>query len=95
MVLAFCYWVLDIKRWRGAWTKPFLIFGMNAIAAYVCAALIGNLVFYTGWGGELYAKLIEPNFNPANASLAFALLIVLTCWLVMAVLYRKKIFLKI
>jgi predicted acyltransferase len=95
IVLALCYWFLDIKQWRGAWTKPFLIFGMNAIAAYVCADFLAVLLIYTGWGGVLYVKLIEPNFNPANASLVFALLFVFACWLVMAVLYRKRIFLKI
>ena len=35
--LALCYWANDIKRWRGVWTKPFLIFGRNAIAAYIAA----------------------------------------------------------
>ena len=95
MLLALCYWVLDLKQWRGAWTKPFLIFGMNAIAAYVCAALLAHLLSASGWGEVLYAKLIQPYFNPANASLAFALVFVLLCWISMWALYRKKIFLKI
>jgi predicted acyltransferase len=95
MLLALCYWVLDLKQWRGAWTKPFLIFGMNAIAAYVCAALLAHLLSASGWGEVLYAKLIQPYFNPANASLAFALVFVLLCWIAMWALYRKKIFLKI
>jgi predicted acyltransferase len=95
IVLALCYWILDLKQWRGSWTKPFMIFGMNAIAAYVCAALLAHLLIYTGWGGVLYLKLIEPHFNPANASLVFALSFVIVCWLAMAILYRKKIFLKI
>ncbi len=95
LCLALCYWVLDIKQWRGRWTQPFLVFGMNAIAAYVCAALLAHLLIFTGWGGVLYSKLIEPHFNPANASLAFALVFVFLCWLAMWVLYRKRIFLKI
>jgi predicted acyltransferase len=95
MILALCYWVLDLKQWRGPWTKPFLIFGMNAIAAYVCAALVAHFLIYTRWGGAFYVKFIQPNFNPSNASLVFALLFVLVCWLAMFALYRKKIFLKI
>ena len=95
IVLALCYWVLDLKRWRGTWTKPFLVFGMNAIAAYVCAALVAHLLIYSGWGGVLYVKWIQPHLSPANASLAFALLFVFFCWLVMSVLYRRKVFLKI
>ena len=95
MCLALCYWVLDIKQWRGRWTRPFLVFGMNAIAAYVCAALLAHLLIFTGWGEALYGRLIQPFFSPANASLAFALIFVFLCWLPMLVLYRKKIFLKI
>ncbi len=95
LVLALSYWVLDIKRWRGFWTKPFLIFGMNAIAAYVCAAFMSHLLGATGAGEWLYGRLIQPYFNPANASLAFALVFVFFCWVPMWILYRKKIFLKI
>jgi predicted acyltransferase len=95
MILALCYWVLDIRQWRGSWTKPFLIFGMNAIAAYVCAALLAHILIATDWGEVLYAKLIQPYFNPANASLVFALIFVVLCWVAMWALYRKKIFLKI
>jgi predicted acyltransferase len=95
VILALCYWVLDIKQWRGAWTKPFLVFGMNAIAAYVCAALLAHLLGATGAGEALYGRLIEPFFSPANASLVFALIFVFLCWAAMWVLYRKKIFLKI
>jgi predicted acyltransferase len=95
ITLALCYWVLDIKQWRGPWTKPFLVFGMNAIAAYVCAAFMSHLLGATGAGEWLYARLIQPYFNPANASLVFALVFVFLCWVPMWVLYRKKIFLKI
>ena len=37
IALGVCYWITDIKQWRGSWTKPFLIFGSNAIAAYTIA----------------------------------------------------------
>src|SRR6266496_3876479 len=32
--LAVCYWIADVKQWRGRWTWPILVFGTNAIAAY-------------------------------------------------------------
>jgi len=38
--LAFLYWVLEIKRWRGAWTMPILVFGMNAIAGFVADSFV-------------------------------------------------------
>ena len=36
--LAICYWITDIKHHRSWWTELFVIFGMNAIAAYVFPA---------------------------------------------------------
>jgi predicted acyltransferase len=38
--LALLYWVLEIKRWRGAWTMPILVFGMNAIAGFVADSFV-------------------------------------------------------
>ena len=38
--LAVLYWMLEIKRWRGAWTIPILVFGMNAIAGFVADSLV-------------------------------------------------------
>ncbi|HKJ93824.1 MAG TPA: DUF5009 domain-containing protein, partial [Longimicrobiales bacterium] len=33
VLLAACYWAIDIRGWR-RWATPFVAFGMNAIAAY-------------------------------------------------------------
>ena len=38
--LAMVYWLLEIKRWRGVWTVPILVFGMNAIAGFVADSLV-------------------------------------------------------
>jgi len=103
--LAVCYWISDVKQHRGAWTKPILVFGKNAIAAYflseALAALMYTITFGTSSGshvtllGYLYSHLFAPLASPVNASLLYALAYVGVCWLVMAVLYRKGIFLKI
>jgi predicted acyltransferase len=103
--LAVCYWISDVKQHRGAWTKPILVFGKNAIAAYflseALAALMYAITFGTSSGshvtllGYLYSHLFAPLASPVNASLLYALAYVGVCWLVMAVLYRKGIFLKI
>jgi predicted acyltransferase len=44
---------------------------------------------------SLYSALFVHWASPANASLAYSLAYVLLCWLVMAMLYRRRIFLKI
>jgi predicted acyltransferase len=101
LCLALCYWVLDVKHWRGRWTTFFLVFGMNPIAAYVFAELISHGLYRfstaegLSWQDVLYQDRFDAVANPANASLLYAICFVLMCWAVMWVLYRKRIFLRI
>ena len=101
LCLALCYWIVDVKHWRGRWTKPLLVFGMNAIAAYVFAEVISHLLDHVhtssslSWQEFIYQHMFAPLASPANASLLYALLYVVGCWVAMYVLYRKGIFLKI
>ncbi len=102
--LAACYWLLDIKQWRAGWTKFFLVFGMNAIAAYVLSELGADLLDrmqlhgadgVLTWQEVVYQKVFAPLASPANASLLYGIAYVLICWVVMWVLYKRQIFLKV
>jgi predicted acyltransferase len=103
--LALCYWVLDLKQWRGRWTKPFLVFGKNAIAAYVFAQVIAALIYrmhvhladgrVMSWQEVVYERFFTSLASPANASLLYALAYVVMCWVAMSVLYHREIFLKV
>jgi predicted acyltransferase len=102
--LALCYWIVDVKQHRGAWTKPILAFGKNAIAAYffseALAAALYTLTVHVGGRAVtlqeyFYSHFFAPWADAPNASLFYALAYVAICWLVMAVLYRRRIFLKI
>jgi predicted acyltransferase len=102
--LSICCQVLDLKRWRGRWTVPFLVFGMNSIAAYVFSEVVAHLLdrltvqSASGripWQDAIYERFFLPLASPPNASLLYALVYVFVCWIVMYVLYRKGIFLKI
>ena len=99
--LPLCYWVLDVKQWRGRWTTPLLVFGMNPIAAYVLAEAVSHWLDHvqvnkdTNWQEFLYLHLFAPLASPPHASLLYALVYVLICWVPMWILYRKGIFLKI
>lgn len=101
LCLALCYWLLDVKQWRGGWTTFFRVFGMNAIAAYVFAEVFSHLLDHmsmrngTAWQEFVYQTIFVPLASPANASLLYAIVYVIICWLAMWVLYRKRIFLKI
>jgi predicted acyltransferase len=97
--LAVCYWIVDVRRHRG-WTWPILVFGTNAIAAYIFSETLAIALYGLSVGGNtlmghIYASVFAPLATPANASLLYALSYVMLCWIVMAVLYRKGIFLKI
>src|SRR5438876_597463 len=97
--LAFCYWIVDVRRHRG-WTWPVLVFGTNAIAAYIFSETLAIALYGLSVGGNtlmghIYASVFAPLATSANASLLYALAYVSLCWIVMAGLYRKGIFLKI
>ncbi len=101
--LALCYWATDIRRWRGIWAKPFVIFGRNAIAAYIVAWLFDVLQYVFNFrrngqietGHDYIFHFFAPLGNPSFASLLYSLAFVLVCLLPIWLMDRKKIFLKI
>lgn len=104
ILLALCYWLVDIHKKRGVWTKPFLIFGTNAIAAYfISEVLAGTLYNIHTQLGNRTISLQEYIFRQfflwispaAMASLVYSLTFVLVCFLPIWWMYRKKIFLKV
>ena len=103
-LLAFCYWLIDIKNYR-AWAKPFVVFGVNAIVLFVgtgiMARLMGLIRLPTSDGkgislqGWIYQHLFLSWAQPINASLAFAIVFILLWLGLMWILYWRKIFIKI
>jgi predicted acyltransferase len=102
--LSVLYWTLEIKRWRGAWTMPILVFGMNAIAGFVADSLVygpGYSFTVRGpngpvmWHDAAQAKLVSLGASAANASLIYSFAAVLFCWVLLWLLWRKNIFLKV
>jgi predicted acyltransferase len=103
LLLALCYWLIEIKNWR-TWSKPFEIFGLNAIAVYLLHILflkIQNLIHLPrpdGSSGNLRFFITQHLFGWAslqNASLFYALGYTLLWLVVLWTLYRRKIFIKI
>ena len=102
--LAFLYWVVDVKAWRG-FTYPAVVFGRNAIAVFVLSGLAAkSLILYKveragGSTASLYQLLYEKAFaswaGPLPGSLLFAIAIVLFWWLAMWALYRRRIFIAV
>ncbi len=103
--LALLYWAVEIKKWRGLWTMPILVFGMNAIAGFVADSMVwGPGYTFTiknasggtlNWHEAAQAWLVSLGASAADASLIYALAAVLFCWTLLWLLWRKRIFLKI
>ncbi|MHB1937720.1 MAG: acyltransferase family protein [Acidobacteriaceae bacterium] len=102
--LSICYWAVDIKNWKKGWTYVWLVFGMNAITAYVFSELLGSALsaihVHVGASSmKLSQYCLAHCFaeipSPQLASLAYSISIVAICFVPVAVLYRKKVFLKI
>jgi predicted acyltransferase len=103
IALAVCYWLMDLRGWKGRWATPALVFGSNAIVVYVFAELIAILGFsfpitiggkHGAWQELLYAALFA-RMPAVWGSLAFAILFVLICLVPVWALWKKKIFVKV
>ena len=105
LTLAFCYWLIDIKGYQ-RWARPFVIFGVNALALFVFSGIMARLLGMVRVGGPEEGKDIPLQqwvFNhafltwasPINASLDFAVCFILLWLFLMWLLYRKRIFIKV
>jgi predicted acyltransferase len=104
LLLAICFYATEIKQWTRGWTYPWLVFGSNAITAYVFSELLAAALYtiLVHDGGKtiseqqfVYQTWFFPLGSPAFGSLLYAIAYVLICFVPVALLYRKKIFVKI
>jgi predicted acyltransferase len=107
LLLAICLLIADrpekdsTLRKSSSFTMLFLVFGTNAIVAYVFSELLqstlGSIHVRAGVNCQqwLYRAVQSVVPNPAFSSLLYSLGFVVICWLFTAILYRKNIFLKV
>ncbi len=99
------YWLVDVLRFT-RWTKPFVVYGTNALFSYVLSVFVVKLMFIPKWElpdggtqnlyGRIYSNVFEPLFtSPYNASLAFAITYVLFILGLTWILYANRIFIKV
>jgi len=102
--LATIIWIVEHYNVRW-WTKPFVIFGVNPIVAFVGSGVMARLI-YTLWKVEydgksqsiqsvIYQTAFATWLPPRVASLAFALTFVLFWLGILTVMYRRNIILKV
>ena len=104
VALATCLWLIDVRGWRG-WTRPFVVYGVNPIVAFVGSGLMARMIYSilkVDFGGErislqaaVYRSLFASWLPPEAASLGFALGFVLLWYVILLVLYKRNIFLKV
>jgi predicted acyltransferase len=103
MSLATLYWLIDVQGYK-RFTSFFLVFGMNAITAYIMADFVPGLIslIRLKHNGQtldgysyIYQTLFVPYFSPINASLASAIGLVLLIWLLLLGLYKRNIIIKV
>jgi predicted acyltransferase len=116
VVFALAFWAVEIKGWgkdkgrsqsevlfRGV-VWPWLVFGSNAIAAYIVSELLPGLVDllpFTADGQKTNAfdwareHIFAQIPNPGWAAFGYSFSYMAICFIPVWILYRKKIFLKL
>jgi predicted acyltransferase len=100
-LLALIYWLVDgpVQLRRGL--APWLVFGTNALTAYVLSEILGIALGAIGLPGgvnlqQRLFRLLPRWLGPAPAvSVIYSILFVFVCYLPVLVLYRKKILIKL
>jgi len=110
VALAACSWLVDGReqpwpRWLQVTTWPWVVYGSNAIAAFVISeALVKAMIFFkladaNGDRHSLWELSYEKGFGRWGSnewtSLAFAVTFVAVCFVPIWLLWRKRIFLKV
>ena len=106
VTLAVLYWLVEVRGAHG-WTRPLVVYGMNAITVFVASGLLARtLVLWRipvpGGSGETtsaYNHVYEVGFaswaGPVNGSLAFAAATVLFWLGVLWAMSARGIFIKV
>lgn len=105
ILLSIFYWLIDIKGYK-KWSNFFLVFGVNPLFAFVIHVLwVKVLLYIFRWKDSeghivngyswLFKNVFQPIGGNMNGSLLFAVTHILFFWMMLYVLYKKKIIIKI
>jgi predicted acyltransferase len=108
-IFALVYWAMEQKGWgregrSRAFVWPWLVFGSNAIVAYMISELLPSALIniHFRWDGLRmnpigwsHLRIFSHISNPGWATFAYSVTFTVLCFLPVWALYRKKIFLKV
>lgn len=111
VLFAAFYWLLDatphaaVRRLAARWSKPFVIYGMNALFIFAFSGLVAKMLGFIkiaqpdgsvlSLGKTLYAPVRDLAIAPVNTSLLYALLFNAAMFSVAWFMWRKKWFVKV
>ncbi|HUS07398.1 MAG TPA: DUF5009 domain-containing protein [Bryobacteraceae bacterium] len=92
LLLAGFSWIIDVKRYR-RWAFPLVVIGLNSIAAYLIAHLFEQFIAssFRIHLGENAFKILGNPLEPLLLGAA----VLLSYWLILFWMYRRKLFLRI
>ncbi len=94
ITFAFLIWLIDQKKVTWG-TKPWIVFGSNAIAIYVLADVFETIFVKSGLREGSYTRLVGLGVNASAASLIWAIFSVGVCFIAAHQLYSRRIFIKL
>jgi predicted acyltransferase len=89
LLLSLFYCVIDVLRFS-AWTIPFTVIGSNSIFIYLTA---GGMIDYQHTAHYFFDGMLR--FTGPYQPLLFATAVLLIEWLLLYLMYRKRIFLRV
>ncbi len=94
VMFALSLWFVDHLGYR-RWARPFIIFGMNAIAVYMFAELLSSILDLTHWQKAIYQAVFVPLASPHMASALYAVAYTLFVFCFAWAMHRKGWYLKV
>jgi predicted acyltransferase len=103
-LVTLAFWAVEQKGWRTGWTWIWVVFGSNAIAAYMFSELLPGVLrnIHVTSGGRrmdvdafVFTHVFAHIPDPGWAAFAYSLSFTAVCFLPVWMLYRKRIFLKV
>jgi len=99
MVMGLLYLVIDIIGWQ-KWSFPLVVFGVNAILAYVLPIMVKLHVFQEWTLGanmsiiQVYLQFCIDNWGRIAGGWVYTLSYIIFWWVILFYFYKKKIFLR-
>ena len=103
LVLSIMIWLVDIKK-NNKWAKPLIIYGTNSIFIFVISGIWTKVLLNISFNlngkmisgySYLYQTIFMPLDGGMNSSLLFALFHIVIFWLILALMYKKRVFIKV